>query len=753
VILVKSTGSSLHEELSLFVHSALQGTEVRTGERKHFDSVAGLDFVRTYAFEATSHCALQSIMTTKYYCAGAVAAVFSHLERTGALDVVFSSLRFQYTADEDTVAIDPKTAAQLELVASLRGDTTGSLFHILNHTRTPMGARLLRVSLLQPLANITAVMARQNVVEELLNSEAMFFGLRKALKDIPDLDGPLAKPEKAKLHHAQQNVSLVIALKKAVESIRMVSSCLDGARHETLVGTKKVFERAVTEILSPILAVVDDEVNMQKGANSMRHIRCYVVKAGYDSLLDLVRQVYQETIDDIYGLVQTYCENFGVTIRLQFNSTTGFYLSIQATEKPPEELDPIFINVVRKGKILRFTTLEILKMNDRVNNALAEITLMSDKALHSVVENLRSRLGLLDEVSAKLADLDLAASFADLCTRGHYVRPQFGATLKITEGRHPALDKARGSCTANEVHADLEASPLTFVCGGNRSGKTTYLKQIALLHIMAHAGAYLPASHAVVRPLRQILARFCHDDGRAGEDWRVSSFTAEVLDVAAILDRVPAPLATAEAAVATDEGTLHSSDHGSSKGTTTLVLIDELGRATAPAEGASLAYAVARHLAVRPAITFFATHAVRVVEHLRQHPRIKVVSFGVPPDTAANGPEANTHNAHRLQVGPVSSSAHYGILAARLLRLPKAITDRAAEIAYSFDRPIVVESDPGACEGPLLRELRAFQATSPTLAQWQAYLKKLQQELVGHRKAGRNDILGDDATPEMIVLD
>ncbi|RKP36856.1 DNA mismatch repair protein muts, partial [Dimargaris cristalligena] len=197
-------------------------------------------------------------------------------------------------------------------------------------------------------------------------------------------------------------------------------------------------------------------------------------------ILTIARQVYKETIDDVYQLVQAYCETYSMTIKLQFNTTTGFYLSCSTKGLHTETLDPVFINDVTKKSTKQFTTLEIIKLNQRINNALDEITLMSDKAIGDLLAYLRGKIGALHDISRALAELDLVLSFANSGTLANYVRPRFSNHLAVEMGRHPILDRAGLACVPNSVSAQAGAQ-FHCIMGAHRSGKTTYLKQIALL--------------------------------------------------------------------------------------------------------------------------------------------------------------------------------------------------------------------------------------------------------------------------------
>ncbi|KAJ1972833.1 MutS protein msh4 [Dimargaris verticillata] len=350
------------------------------------------------------------------------------------------------------------------------------------------------------------------------------------MKDVKDLDALVIKiNQKAavvQLHHVEQNLNCLIGLSHSLKAIHLTACSLDGYSHPILVESKQLMHQCIETIQPILLGVLHEEATAERNALSMRHIRCYAVKPGFSQLLDVARQVYQESIDDVYVLVQGYCvsvhvaqrlevvylvEAHALTLKLQFKAATGFYLTIPFDQVTPNGLPVLFINVIRKKRHLHFTTLEIVKLNERINNALHEINLMSDKALQEVLAKVQTHTALLYQLSQSLAELDLVLSFANQCTLSEY-----GNKLHIAKGRHPVLDKVQALC---------------------------------LLQLMAQMGSFIPAQATTMKPVDAILCHFCDEEISS---ITASSFTAEMTNIAHIL-------------------------HAST--TNALVVIDELGRA------------------------------------------------------------------------------------------------------------------------------------------------------------------------------
>ncbi|ORZ03848.1 muts domain V-domain-containing protein [Syncephalastrum racemosum] len=307
-------------------------------------------------------------------------------------------------------------------------------------------------------------------------------------------------------------------------------------------------------------------------------------------------------------MVEGYAESTSLELKLQFSAVKGFYLTLPTpAAKSDDELPDMFINVVRKKRTIEFATLELLQHNSRAEEALTEIYLMSNSTVTELLQVFRSHISVLYKVSEAIAMLDLLVSFGVSCTVSKYVRPEFTSTLAIKAGRHPITDIIQKEpVVANDTFASLSSS-FQIITGANMSGKSTYIKQVALLTIMAQMGSYVPAEYASLRLCDQVLSRLANDSVL---DMNTSSFMAEMRETAYVLQHV----------------TPHS-----------LVIVDELGRGTAPYDALGIVAAVCETLILsrvsqinekdpasilKQAICFFATHLHQLTRALAVYPNV-----------------------------------------------------------------------------------------------------------------------------------
>ncbi|CAO3677686.1 unnamed protein product [Umbelopsis vinacea] len=495
--------------------------------------------------------------------------------------------------------IDAVGARNLELVNNLSNAQSGhSLFGILNHTSTQMG-------------DVSPIEARLDVVEEMSKNEEMFYGVKKALSSFEDLDRVISmiikKPVKSQALNTNNHINQVLLLKSCLESVKPIVVALGTPKSALLLGIKEVLENSIIGIFQEYISKsIEEDAGYQKSALGMRHQRCYAIKSGVCGMLDVARQIYREAVNDIYDLVAGYCEETNMNIKVQFSERSGFYMSMASDSVTKNELPTYFINVVQRKKQLHFTTIELLQLNYRVSESLSEIYRHSDSYVTEILNDIRNSIHILYNISEAVALLDMCVAFTYLCTVADYVRPEFSDTLAIKSGRHPI--KERVSCS-EFVPNDIFASDTTnfqIVTGPNMSGKSTYLRTIALLCIMAHIGSFVPAEYACFRPTDYLFTRLPVDDSA---ECGLSSFMVEMRDIAYLLQNV------------TDSS---------------LVIMDELGRATSTCEALAITTAVCEELIEMKAFVYFATHLHELTYTLDAFPNVVKLQLMVDLDGSSN---------------------------------------------------------------------------------------------------------------------
>ncbi|KAF9131365.1 MutS protein msh4 [Mortierella sp. 14UC] len=583
-ILVPATAvDPVNSKLVNIIKKTMPSSTITPIARRSFNDSTGLEYIKKYIIKEGSASLLLGI-PTKYFCLAATAAVMQHIEESRHAIFLTHSVRFKYQICQGSMVIDCATARNLELTMNLSSQNDkDTLFGILNETLTPMGARLLRSNILQPLTDERTIQTRLDCVQELSQVEDRFYALKTSLKVLGDVDHLITSfiqvPTKPSVKHSEQCINHVINLKHTLHAVSGVARSLGECQNRLLVTIHRLLTDPRLEKFSEnIDEVIEKNVVLEKTAVGIRHQRCFAVKAGCNGLLDVARQTYKETVNDIMDATNRYVQEYGINLKVQFNVTMGYYYTTTVEQLGGNEVPLVFINVVKKSKSLAFTTLELVKKNAKINDSLTEVYLMSDKIVSDLSSNIRGEIGALYKASEAIAMLDMLLSFAHQCTISDFIRPEFTDTLVIKQGRHPILEKISLSAfVSNDTYAG-SANTFQIITGPNMSGKTTYLRQVALLTIMAQIASFVPAEYASFRIVDQLLSRICNEDCI---ELNASTFMNEMKETAYIVEN------------ATEKS---------------LVIIDELGRGTSPHDGLGIAFAVCEELIHNRAVVFFATH-------------------------------------------------------------------------------------------------------------------------------------------------
>ncbi|KAF9183929.1 MutS protein msh4 [Haplosporangium sp. Z 767] len=644
----------VNSKLVKFIKENVPTSSITPVARRYFNDATGLEYIKKYVVEEGSASLLLNI-PTKYFCLAATAAVMHHIEESRSATFLNHSVQFKYQACQESMIIDCSTARNLELTINLSShNEKETLFNILDETLTPMGARLLRANILQPLTDEKTINTRLDCVQELSQFEETFYAIKTSLKAFNDVDHLITSfiqvPTKPSVKHSEQRINHVINLKHTLCTIALVAQAMATCENRLLKTIHRLLaDSRLVKLLGLINNVIEQSVVLEKSAIGLRNQRCFAVKAGCNGLLDVARQTYKETINDIFELANQYVEEYGVRLKLQFNVTMGYYLSMTVDQLEGGELPLIFINIVKKNKILTFTTLELIKKNAKINDSLTEVYLMSDKIVNDLSSEIRSEISALYKASEAIAMLDMLLSFAHQCTVNEYTRPVYTDTLVIKQGRHPIIEKLYASTfVPNDTYAG-SANNFQIISGPNMSGKSTYLRQVALLTIMSHIGSFVPAEFASVRIVDQLFSRICNDDN---VELNASTFTVEMKETAYILQSI------------TERS---------------LVVMDELGRGTSTHDGLGIAFAVCEELIHSRALVFFATHFQELTTTLTVYHNVVNLHL----DTETTRDESNRPDIiykYKLTDG-CAKQEHYGLYFAKTLDLPKSIMDRAQEVS------------------------------------------------------------------------
>ncbi|KZV60597.1 hypothetical protein PENSPDRAFT_759914 [Peniophora sp. CONT] len=647
--------------------------------RKFWNDAAGMEFISQLCVQDEERAGTIIAANNKYYALCAASALFKYAELKLNTSFANNSLRIKFTAVDGTMMIDPDTARNLELVGNMTyKKSPHSLFGVMNHTYTAMAGRLLRASLIAPITVQSALDARLDVVEELVQSEDRYASVKNALRHLDKMDfdkliASLAASETRETSTARtaaRRISDMLNLRNVVKSLPSLQSALEGSRSQLLqVVAQMLSDERISHIEGLVRRSLNEEAMPSKGGLAGVNARVYAIKANCNPLLDVARETYKENVGDIQALHRSLCEAHDLPIVLVYQES-GFVFAVKKADLEAYEgrLPQGFTNVsMQKGRWL-FTSIELKKRNARMKDALDEALLLSYSTVQGLVSEILQDVGALYKASEAVALVDMLWSFAHVSIQRNYVRPEFTGTLAIKSGRHPILELVQhsGNLVANDVYCS-DSSAFQIIQGPNMSGKSTYLRQVGLLTVMAMSGCFVPAEYASFRVHDALLTRLSNDDDI---EKSLSTFANEMASSAMILS-----LAT----------------------TRSLVLVDELGRGTSPTEGVGISHAIAEDMIDRGCFVFFATHFHELSTTLSRQPTVVNLHLSVQSTrpTASNIGITfrykfvlySIHSSQpdildRIVDGVPDDIGHYGLELARLADLPPDVLAEGKRVSY-----------------------------------------------------------------------
>ncbi|KAI1911266.1 MutS protein msh4 [Ophidiomyces ophidiicola] len=650
-ILFMKTAQDPKSKLYAIVEENLPHLTITTIDRRYWAEKTGHECVEQLAFKED----LESIKISlegNFFATCCLAAALSYIELEFSKTFACHSLRIKYEPSDGSVLIDLATIVSLELIQNLQNaKSKDCLFGVLNETLTPMGSRLLRSNILQPSTEPNKLCGRYNAVEELGTREDMFHAVREALKSFVDSDRVLTAltiiPTKITFEYSENSINNMIMLKTYVSSIRPIYEALTGAKCDLLVAIRNLCAPTQYEAIVSLLdSTLNTDVTYQSRPLDLRNQRTYAVKAGVNSLLDVARQTYKEANSDVNELARRLGDAHGLALDLRFEAARQYYFRLPISDLESRQLPSIFINIFRKKHFVEFQTLDLVKLNQKISDSHNEVLQMSDRSIQELIEDVRTEISVLFRISEGIAMLDILAAFAQLAAVRDYVRPELTDTLAIKAGRHPIQEKIHSNkFVPNDAYA-TQQSRFQIITGCNMSGKSTYIRSLALMAVMAQIGCFVPANYASFPITNQLFARISADDN---VETNVSTFSAEMREMAFILRNI---------------------------GPKSMVIVDELGRGTSTVDGLSIAIAISEALVDSHALVWFATHFHDLARVMAQ--RNGVVNLHLAVDMS--DPMTKITMLYRIADGHVEDK-HYGIAFARLLSLPGDLLETAEAVS------------------------------------------------------------------------
>lgn len=546
------------------------------------------------------------------------------------------------------MALDINARRNLEITEKMRDKSKkGTLLWVLDKTSTSMGGRLLRRWLNDPLIDRKEINDRLDAVEELKDSIILRGDVVEALKKVYDIERLAGK-----ISYGNANGRDMISLKNSVKQLPEIKKVLSTTGAGLL---KEIYENIDTldDIYEIIEKSIVDEppIGVKDGG---------IIKIGYDPEIDKLKLATTEGKKWILELEAKEREQTGIKgLKVGFNKVFGYFIEVTKSN-----LSMVPDRYVRKQTLTnceRYITEELKNLENQILGAEERVVTLEYNAFCEIRSSIEKQIQRIQKTATLVSTLDVLVSFATVAEDMNYVKPEVdnGGVIDIKEGRHPVIEKmiSNSNFVPNDTYLDEEGNRLAIITGPNMAGKSTYMRQVALITLMAQVGSFVPASYAKIGVVDKIFTRVgASDDLSMGQ----STFMVEMMEVATILK----------------EATKNS-----------LVILDEIGRGTSTYDGLSIAWAVAEFIADKEkcgAKTLFATHYHELTELENKVEGVKNYSIAVK--------EKGEDIIFLRKIVDGGTDESYGVHVARLAGVPQVVTKKANEILQSLERRNVLNN-------------------------------------------------------------
>jgi DNA mismatch repair protein MutS len=570
-------------------------------------------------------------MKAAVYAAGQVLSYLSETQKRTINQI--TNLKAYHL--EDYMVLDSASRRNLELSSTIRDNQrSGSLLSILDQTVTSMGAREIKKWINQPLVQKNEITKRHDALAEIIDNYMILEKLRAELSEIYDLERIMSK-----ITYQSANARDLVALRNSLAKLPAVKKLMVELQSDLLSEMQADFD-----LLEDIYNLIDNSIKNEPPTTITEG---GIIKDGYDSKLDELRSLVSSGKDWISALQKEEREKTGInTLKVGFNKVFGYYLEVtnSHTDKVPARYE-------RKQTLSnseRYIIPELKEKESEVLGAEEKINDLEYKLFVEIRDEIAAEVERINKTAAVIAKIDVLLSFSYLAIENNYNRPKInnGAEIKIKDGRHPVVEKMfEEQFVPNDCYLNQSDQRFIIITGPNMSGKSTYMRQVALIVLMAQIGSYVPAAEAVIGLTDRIFTRVgASDDLTTGQ----STFMVEMNEVANIVNN------------STEKS---------------LIILDEVGRGTSTYDGVSIAWSVSEYLNNPERIgarTLFATHYHELTRLEDEYQGIK--NYNVLVEEDSDG----VHFLHRIVPGRANDS--YGIEVARLAGLPEEIIISAQKI-------------------------------------------------------------------------
>jgi DNA mismatch repair protein MutS len=567
---------------------------------------------------------------------GAVGAVLGYLEevRPGGIGHLKAP---RVERSGRYLHLDEMTRRNLEVVEPLRDDAGATLLQVLDRTLTPMGRRMLRRRLLAPLVDLAEIDSRLEAVGELHESAGDRRAMRESLRHVQDLERIAAKISAGRIKPRE-----LLALARSLDALPAIARAMgdpDTARLRALLRDFEVLD----DVREAIEGAIDPEAPALMSGGG-------VIRTGYSSDLDELRALREGAVDWIARLQQSERESTGIeSLKIGYNKVFGYYIEVTRSNLP--RVPDRYIRKQTLTNAERYVTPELKEWEEKILDAETGIAAEENRLFIALRKSLESATGRLQDTAERVAELDVHAALADVAERNGYVRPEMSAGfgLEIRAGRHPVVEYtiAREDFIPNDVKLDRHGFAM-ILTGPNMAGKSTLLRQVGLIALMAQSGSFVPADSARLGVCDRIFTRVGASDSLAHGQ---STFMVEMTETAAILSG------------ATDRS---------------LILLDEIGRGTSTYDGVAIAWAVTEFVHDRiGARTVFATHYHELVELADKLEGVTAWNVAVR--------ETGEDIVFLRRLEPGGCDRSYGVHVARLAGVPREVIQRAFAVLHELE--------------------------------------------------------------------
>ncbi len=535
--------------------------------------------------------------------------------------------------------LDSSTRKNLELIETVRGKKgQGTLYNVLDYTQTAMGGRLLKKWIEEPLKNINNINSRLDAVEELFNNVMVSNNIKEYLKSIYDIERLISR-----IVYGNCNGRDLNALKQSVRSLPDLKIEISELSSPMF---KNIYERLDT--LSDIYELIDSAIveeppiGVKEGG---------IIKAGYDSELDEIKEITIHGKNWISELQSKEREETGIkNLKIGYTKIFGYYLEV--TKSYMNLVPDYYIRKQTLANCERYVTPELKEMEAKILNADELMIKLEYELFMKIRQQIKEQVNRIQETAYNVALMDVLNSLSIAAVKNNYTRPSMNnkGYIKITEGRHPVIEKIMKNdiFVPNDTYIDNKEHRMSIITGPNMAGKSTYMRQVALIALLSHIGSFIPAKEAEICVLDKIFTRVgASDDLSQGQ----STFMVEMSEVSNILNN------------ATENS---------------LLILDEIGRGTSTYDGLSIAWSVVEYITKKiKAKTLFATHYHELSELESKLKSVKNYRILIK--------ESDDKIIFLRKIAEGSVDRSYGIQVANLAGLPGEVIARAKEILVQLD--------------------------------------------------------------------